>query len=248
MAFHTAEYDTYVFLGNPASTPLWHWSAWQKVMPQLDALLAPARGPVSVRSTQILADRSPVRFGRIGWKERDQQKWTHGSPVSAEESATWKFLSTELWAPIWTQCTSEKLSPDVFLSISGEPDQTVVPSFKPLVVLAIVAGVATREPERVGNVTTRIAGVMAAKLVAFQRRTWGRAAGGIGFNKSIQDLRVTGLFKPGRLHDKPVDLNLFADKWQELPADRPVPPKRAAAGLFKGVAGLFGALRRPTEN
>jgi hypothetical protein len=97
MAFHTADYDTYVLLGDPAAQPLWHWNAWRKPMPEIDSLVRRARGTAGVRSTQVLPNRGgAVRFGRIGWNERDQQKWTHGSPANSAASATWKFLSAEL--------------------------------------------------------------------------------------------------------------------------------------------------------
>jgi hypothetical protein len=81
MAFHTADYDVYVFIGDPAAQPIWRWDKWQLLMPALDDLLQVARGPASTRSTQFLPNRGgTVKFGRIGWKESDQQKWTHRSP------------------------------------------------------------------------------------------------------------------------------------------------------------------------
>jgi hypothetical protein len=48
----------------------------------------------------ILPNRDgTVKFGRIGWKEQDQQKWRHGSPRNLESSTSWNFLTAELWAP-----------------------------------------------------------------------------------------------------------------------------------------------------
>jgi len=222
MAYHTADYDVYVFLGDPASQPLWHWNAWQKLLPELDSLIGEARGKTGVRSTQNLPNRGgTVKFGRIGWNERDQQKWTHGSPINLAVSATWNFLSAEVWAPIWTQCKSQP--PDVFLSIFSESALAATPSFNPVVLLAVVSTVAERDPKRVGDVVGRLTEVLSPRLSVFQRRPWGRAFGKIGFSNSIQDLHVCGLFKPGRVHERPVDLQLFADEWQSLPSLQTTP-------------------------
>ena len=121
MAFHTADYDVYVFLGDPAAQPLWHWDKWLLLMPDLDALLHVARGPASTRSKQFLPNRGgTVKFGKIGWKEPDQQKWTHGSPRTLESSPGWRFFGTELWAPAWTHCERDRSAPDIFLAIASE--------------------------------------------------------------------------------------------------------------------------------
>jgi hypothetical protein len=218
MAFHTADYDVYVFLGDPASQPLWHWDKWLRLMPDLDALLHVARGPAATRSTQFLPNRSgTVKFGRIGWKEQDQQKWTHGSPRTLETSPRWNFLTTELWAPAWTQCERDRSAPDIFISIASQSAFNTATSFEPVIVVAIISELSRRENLLVTRVIERLRELVNPKLVAHQHRPWGRSAmGGAGFSDSIQDLHVTGLFKPGRRQERPVDLDLFEDKWEPV--------------------------------
>src|SRR5450631_2135520 len=146
MGFHTADYDVYVFLGDPASQPIWHWDKWLRLMPELTALLHVARGPASTRSTQSLAnERETVKFGRIGWKEPDQQKWTHGSPRTLDSSPNWRFFNAELWAPAWTQCERERSAPDVFMSIASQGAFVSTPSFEPAILLAVVSELSRRE-------------------------------------------------------------------------------------------------------
>jgi len=216
MGFHTADYDVYVFLGDPASQPIWHWDKWLRLMPELTALLHIARGPASTRSTQFLANkRETVKFGRIGWKEPDQQKWTHGSPRTLDSSPNWRFLNAELWAPAWTQCERERSAPDVFMSIASEGAFVSTPSFEPAILLAVVSELSRRENLLVAHVIERLRELVDPKLVAHLHRPWGRAAlGGIGFSNSIQDLHVSGLFKAGRRHEREVDLDLFAETWE----------------------------------
>lgn len=218
MAFHTANYDVYVLLGDPASQPLWHWAKWLRLMPDLGALLHAARGPASTRSIQSLPDRGgTVKFGRIGWKEADQQKWTHGSPRTLESSPTWKFLDTELWAPAWTQCEREKSAPDIFMAIASQAGFGAAPSFEPVIVLATACELSRCESLLVARVIERLREVASPKLVAHLRRPWGRTTmDGLGFTDSIQELHVTGLFKPGRRQERPVDLDLFKDAWEQV--------------------------------
>jgi hypothetical protein len=217
MGFHTADYDVYVFLGDPAFQPIWHWEKWLQLMPELTALLHVARGPASTRSTQFLAnERETVKFGRIGWKEPDQQKWTHGSPRTLGSSPNWRFFNAELWAPAWTQCKSERSAPDVFMSIASQGAFVSTPSFEPAILLAVVSELSRRENLLVACVIGRLRELVNPKLVVHQRRPWGRSlAGGAFYSNSISDLHVTGgLFKAGRSHERPVDLDLFAESWE----------------------------------
>jgi hypothetical protein len=222
MAFHTAEYDAYVLLGDPAAQPLWYWSRWQRAMAHLDGVVRSARGPAALRSTQYLPNHGgTVKFGRIGWNERDQQKWTHGSPANETTSGKWTFMSAELWAPSWTQCERDRAAPDVFLSVSNESQGATNPAFNPVVMLAIISELAVRSLPVVADAVAGLREVLNPRLVGFQRRPWGRTVGELGYNGAIQDLHVSGLFKPGRRHERPVDLSLFAGQWEALSAGRP---------------------------
>ena len=214
MAFHTRDYETYAFLGDPSFVPLWHWSAWRKLIPELDPLVQRARGKASIRSTQYFSNSSGrVKFGRIGWRDADHQKWTHCSPISAHESADWRFLAAELWAPAWTQCEREDLAPDVFLSLRSDSINSKPMSFDPVVILAVANELAQREATQVGALVSRLSELLAAKLIARSRRPWGGPVGIAGFTDSIQDLHLSGLFKPGDRHKRPVDLATLDGSW-----------------------------------
>ena len=218
MAFHTADYDVYVLLGDPACKPLWWWENWRQLMPELGALLHVARGPALVRSTQYLPNRSgTVKFGRIRWNERDQQKWTHGSPSNFDSSPGWRFLSAELWAPAWTQCARENCAPDVFMVIASERLFGDATSFEPVIVFAVASELVSRNAELVTRVVERLGEIVNPKLVANQRRPWGRSLpSGVGYTNSIQDLHVTGLFKRGQRQGRAIGLDLFADVWEPM--------------------------------
>ena len=221
MANPAAEFDTYVFLGDPAMPPLWRWSAWQQVAPAMDPVIQAARGPASVRSTQNLPQRAgTVKFGRIGWKEADHQKWTHESPRTLAESSTWEFLNAEVWAPAWTQCEREHWAPDVFLSISNEAIVARAVSFNPVVVFAVATDLAQRNGASLAGAISRLAELLAPKLSGFVQRPWGRSVRNVGFTNAIQDLHISGLFKPGDRHKKPVALDMLSGTWQPLIVDR----------------------------
>ena len=220
MGFHAADYDAYVVLGAPDAPPLWSWKVWQRCLPAIDPMIQAARGKPAIRSTQYLPNRAGVvKFGRLGWKVSDHQKWTHRSPTNNEASKSWTFLSLEVWAPAWTVCERENLAPDVFLSIADESlgggyRQDLL--FNPVVVFAVVSALAQRQPSEVSAVVSALRELSSAKLVGCQRRPWGQPFGSVGFTNSIQDLAVSGLFKPGQRQKGEFGFHLFADKWDPV--------------------------------
>src|SRR5262249_19118656 len=219
MAFHTADYDTIVVLGDPKAQPLWNWPVWQRLLPALNPLMQAARGKAAVRSDQFLPNRSgTVKFGRIGWKESDHQKWTHGSPKNKEDSKSWSFMSVEVWAPAWTVCERENRAPDVFLSVSDESllgCQREL-AFNPVVVLAVVAELAEREAALLSTAVSTLCQLTSPKLAGYRRRPWGISLGSVGFTNSIQDLAASGLFKPGSRHGRDVGFHLFSEEWKPV--------------------------------
>jgi hypothetical protein len=220
MSFHTADYDTFVALGEPAAPPLWNWDAWQRFTPGIDPLIKVARGKASVRSHQFLPNRAgEVKFGRIGWKDADHQKWAHGSPTNKDASKAWHFMGLEIWAPAWTVCERDGLAPDVFLAIANESlgggyGQNLL--FNPVIVLAVVSELARRQRSEVTGGVKALRDLAQAKLLGYQRRPWGKAFAAGGFTKSIQDLAVSGLFKPGPRHKGGIGFDLFADRWEAV--------------------------------
>jgi hypothetical protein len=218
MAFHTAHYDTYVALGDPAVPPLWTWNAWQRFVPAIDPLIQAARGKPAVRSQQYLPDQvGTVKFGRLGWNDSGHQKWSHGSPTNGEASNLWRFLDLEIWAPAWTVCQREDRAPDLFLSVfndslGGGFEQK--PLFNAVIVFAVVSELARRKSSEVSAAVTALREITSAKLLAIRRRPWGRTFGSHGFTDSIQDLAVSGLFKPGSRHNGEIGLHLLAGRWE----------------------------------
>ncbi|MFO0975293.1 MAG: hypothetical protein U0996_02785 [Planctomycetaceae bacterium] len=220
MSFHTANYDVYVVLGDPGAAPLWKWKVWQRFLPAIDSLINAARGKAAVRSTQFQTKPAgDVKFGRLGWKEADHQKWCHGSPANEETSRSWRFLSTEVWAPAWTACEREDLAPDVFLSIANESYGGKVRKgllFNSVVVLAVVSELAKRHRAELDVAVSALRELTRAKLIGYKRRPWGKSFGSDGFTNAIQDLAFSGLFKPGPRHEGEPGLHLFADKWKKV--------------------------------
>lgn len=217
MSFYDNDYSVYVFLGDSENTPLWHWESWLLVTPLLTKLIDSCRGKGAIRSNQYSSDGTLIRFGRMQWSEKSNQKWTHGAPLSIADEST-KFLSTEMWAPSWGQCEKENQSPDLFISIHSEslggvPENEL--NFNPVVILAIETSVEAKNEELVGEVVTKLAFVNRAKFKAHKVRRWGHKSLG-GFTSSIQDLGSTGLFKPGSRHDRELGLGALAEEWSVL--------------------------------
>jgi hypothetical protein len=222
MAFQSAEYDVYFLLGDPNAEPLWNWPVWHRLLPSLDPIIHRARGMPAVRSTQFPPNRAgTVKFGRIGWKEADHQKWTHGPTTNPIDSKSWGFLSAQVWAPAWTQCERDKLAPDVFLSITNESLGAGCRkelSFNPVVILAVVSQLAQREVLQLAKLLSSRSSLTESKLSGCRRRPWAHSLGAAGSRNSIQDLGIAGLFKPGRRHIGKVDSELLVDQWEPINA------------------------------
>jgi hypothetical protein len=220
VAFHTGEYETYFFLGEPRAEPLWNWSAWSRAAAALDPVVAAARGAAAVRSMQYLPDRKgTVRFGRIAWNEKGHQKWTHGSPSTAAESGSWTFLDVQVWAPAWTVCERENQAPDVYFNICNEAlsgGYNKPLAFNPVVLLAVAVPVAAAIRDRVAAAVAELASLTQARLAGYRRRPWGTSIGDGGFTNGMQDLCVAGLFQVGPRHDGPPGFHLLTEKWEPL--------------------------------
>jgi hypothetical protein len=212
MRFHERVYDVTVLLGDPSAPPLWRWTAWQEAARALDPLVAEARGPAALRSTQYDGS-AEVRFGRIGWNAAGHAKWTHGSPVTGEASLRWRFADAEAWAPGWTACEREDRAPDVFLLVKSEASsgQGQPLAFEPVVLLAAAADLGAGVQADAAAEALRA--LTAARLVAHTRRPGGIASGS-GFTAALQDVASTGeLYAPGKRHARAVDVRTLAGEW-----------------------------------
>jgi hypothetical protein len=214
MGFHTRRYIVDVLLGDPAAEPLWSSTAWSAVVGSLDPLMSSARGKEAVRSLQYSL-RKPVRFGRIGWNAVGHQKWTLGGPLPS--SAGRVFSSVEAWAPSWTICERDNCPPDTFLYVQNEAAIfSKGASFNPTVLLATAEDCeALREP-RVEAVQALVSWTRPL-LHVWKARTWGNSST-VGFTDAIQDLVVTGLFKPGKRHSGVPTVDIFSEPWSEARA------------------------------
>ena len=158
----------------------------------------------------------------MAFHSADHQKWCHGSSINKEESTSWSFLDLQVWAPAWTACERENQAPDVFLSISNESlggANIRELLFNPVVILAVVAELARQEPALVTWAVSALRKVTSSKLIGHRRRPWGKAFGSSGFTNSIQDLAVSGLFRPSPRHKREMGVHLFAEEWEPVSLD-----------------------------
>lgn len=64
---------------------LWTWERWREAAPLFEPLMESERGG-AVRCAQLGAKGKAVRFSKLAWNDSSHQRWTHGSPVTGEES------------------------------------------------------------------------------------------------------------------------------------------------------------------
>jgi len=207
-------YECFVLLGSPDARPAWHWDQWQKIARELDPLLAVARGPAGTSSTQKFSDRKGyVPFRRMGWSDKAHQKWTHGSPTNTNH-ASWRFQSTEVWAPTRGVCASENEPPDVFFGIRNEGFAGNEPlKFNPVILLTVASDLTADIGERSASAASRIASIVEAKLQARTVRPWARTFGRDMMTDSLSDALFVGLFRVGPRHAMEPSLAILAGDW-----------------------------------
>ena len=228
MGFKDREYEVYVVLGSSAIRPPWVQAAWFAVSRILDPLMETARERPTLRSSQLrLGAGSPNKrafaFGRIGWDRKSDAKWTHsedGILVSGEPA---DFLTSEVWAPSWSICQRELRAPDVYFGISKELLQTGVETgseankFNSACLLAVALDSPANANGKAVSAAEALAVLLEAQLRAKTTRQWGYNWGpGASYTNTINDLLVTGLFKPGPRHKCPVDLAMLSGSWVEF--------------------------------
>jgi hypothetical protein len=219
MPFSDRQYDLYAILGDPALESPWLEQTWLRIASILDPLIQAARGPASVRSTQLKPgtgspNQRAISFGRIGWNGDGHKKWTHRK--SGSESPL--FISSEVWAPSWFLCENEDRAPDCFLALRNEQPRPGTPvSFNPAVLLA-VAHDQIGETVDLGKETAgQLAEILGALVRAHSRCPWGFNVSDVGLKNylnPIGDLLASGgLFQSGSIRQHPLSLEMLRGQW-----------------------------------
>ncbi|MES2206808.1 MAG: hypothetical protein V4525_08435 [Pseudomonadota bacterium] len=216
MLFFEKEYLVYVVLSGPYTKKPWSWPLWQEIQKLLEPFALISRGKAAIRSTQVLGNNGKkISFGKIGWDEKSHAKWTHDSPVTETSSKNWCFLNVEAWAPSWTVCAKENSAPDFYLSVNnehpyGESDKS---QFGAIVIVALATSTGSERLMQFTAAVTKIAAKLNSPLVVYKHRNWGTSIGSSGFTNALNDLGVTGLFKAGARHQRPLDVSTFSQQW-----------------------------------
>jgi hypothetical protein len=221
MAYHDRQYCAYLVLGDPASPPLWEWSRWLDFSTAFDPVLKSCRGRALLRVGQFTREekRKEVKFGRLVWNPLSFQKWAHGSPLPESGWKDWNFFFVEASAPSISAAWREAQPPDFFLVVANEGfvSRPVPLAFNPRVFVAIAADMPEPALAACRAAIKKAEALVSARLSATIRRPWGFPVGSPdGFQNAIQDIAHTGLFKPGQMHARPLNLDTFAEKWEFL--------------------------------
>lgn len=150
------EYVSIAFVGT-SRPPLWFYATWAPIARSLDPLIAQLGLKAAVRTTQG-ENGAQVPFGRLGWGEQSDRKWTHDSPDTKGKSASWTFMAGEAWCPHWAECERSHTNPSLFLSfenpfILGAPQAG---QFNQLFHLAMPTALFRRDLEHVSPAIERV--------------------------------------------------------------------------------------------
>ncbi len=215
MGYRDRKYLVYAVLGSRVAPPPWVERTWTHIFNALDCLIHVQRRAVAVRSTQLdsltgTPNQRRISFGRIGWNELGSKRWTHaenGVLLSGRQAA---FLNCEMWAPSWSICGRDGLAPDVYFSMMSEPNEKL--SFSSTCLLAVASDLG--QPDEAWQAADAIAATVQAVFRAHCIRQWGgHLHDGMLRLNAINDLLVSGLFKPGQKHLALPSLAVLQGTW-----------------------------------
>jgi hypothetical protein len=224
VAFHERDYDVYAILvGLEASRP-WLAGCWRSISEATSSVFSAARDRPGIRSTQLggVAPRMrSISFGRIAHDENGAAKWTHQKDGQLLSGGAAHFLSSEVWAPSWNACERDGKAPDVYLCITNEElspssggAETLKFSSKCIFAVACDLGETVRRDGR--RAAKVLSTLLASPLSAACVRPWGSTAGGNSFTNAINDISMSGLFRPGSRHETRPSLSLLKGDWTSL--------------------------------
>lgn len=211
MAFENRPYDVFVIIAALGVEP-WREPMWSPIAAALDPLIAGARGPALVRSSQFIPHGPQqlgreVKFGRMGWNAASRAKWVH--PVEGADGGR-HFDFAEVWAPGPAQAAREELAPDLFFTLMAPH-----PAFGEGGPARLVLAVAEDDHQQAGGIADQAAVRIAEAVGAIRRlrcvRPWGHAFGPNAFYKAISDL---AFYLYGVRPRGPAHLDALEGDWQ----------------------------------
>jgi hypothetical protein len=218
MSFQTRQYDLYAMLGDPVAEPPWMENAWSRIVVAVGSLIELSRGRAAVRSMQLIAgpgspNKRAISFGRIGWNTAGHKKWVWPSQGTDGGGINRVFCMSEVWAPSWTTCEEERQPPDVYFAVRNEDDNRGLQlSFNPVCVLAIARDRSTEFTDQGKKAAEASAQILQALVRVHRERPWNYRSGQTSTD-AVNDLVVTGLFKPGPRHQNPASSSMLNGVW-----------------------------------
>jgi len=202
MNFHRHEYEMGVVLGDPNSRPIWHTSTWDGWYSLLGGIESGDRGKSALRVNQY-ENKKIAKYGKLSFAAESFRKWLNSDDDKR------LMVNVEIWSPHWNVCAKADMAPDIFIGIYNELAgrcYSSKPVFNPLVVAARRKG--STHPLSFDQIMTTTNEVCGGRSFVNRTIPWGIASGS-GFTRSIQDMGLTALFRPGKVHERPIDENTF---------------------------------------
>ncbi len=219
------DYDLYAFLGLPGATLPWIAGSWKTIAAALNPLVLAARDRAAVRTLQLDPGPKgrPLSFGRIGWNKRGAAKWVHATEGALLSGFPARFNHCEAWAPSWSACERDGLSPDVYFAMRDHPAWTwskTPLAFRDCGFLAVAKDLHLPRGDQVRGdqirgIAAAVASVFEAVLFALCTRAWGEPFGDIGFSNATNYLQAVALLGRGA-PDETLSLSALEGNWEAI--------------------------------
>jgi hypothetical protein len=108
-------YSSYYSFGHSDGDPIWLWKNWQHVVPLLQTVVDLSSGVPSIATNLHDANGAPVKFGRMSWNLKHNEKWSTQCAI-----ADILFFDTEIAFPSRNKChTTRGLEPEILIFVEN---------------------------------------------------------------------------------------------------------------------------------
>lgn len=180
--FYQYEYDVWILLCKSKSNKIHDWEVWGNAFQELDLCLQNHSETMTIRTFQSTHGTSKwLTFGRMIWSKKNNIKWTSKYKTGENKKEKLQFFGTEFWAPSWTICDKDNLSPTIFMKIDTSENGVLKAFFNESLLIATKKNNGIISQETIDKIGEKLNLEYIIKGV----RSWGRKSSDISWTDAL---------------------------------------------------------------
>jgi len=202
--FYHTEYNVYLILNKSTELKIHDWEQWKKCFEELNGVIGNHSEKMNIRTCQsFLGSSKWLSFGRMVWSEKNNIKWTSKYKSGENKIENLEFSDTEFWAPSWTICDKENISPSIFIKVDTSENGLLKEYFDETILIAVKKDNPIIEIDLIKRIFEKLDGNYLIKGV----RQWGKEASENSWTDSLMDFSPYDLLNKEELSKLEINNN-----------------------------------------